>query len=66
MTNNLLYYYIYEPGNAHIIGFCYKNNPFWSEGWSRILSDTKKIGWEWTQAKPYSGNTIGARCLIQW
>ncbi len=62
--NNTLYYY--TIGYTHIIGFCYNNNPGWSEGWSRLLSETKAEGWEWAQAKAYNGNPIGARCLIQW
>lgn len=66
VNKETLYFYRSEKEGKYFMGFCYINTKDNSEGWSRHFESFKTRGFDFKQSKPYSGNPIGQRCILQW
>lgn len=62
VSKDTLYHYIGDGGDgSHFLGFLYADK---FSGWSMYLRDGRS--WQWSQSRPYKGNPIGQRCILQW
>lgn len=65
VNKDTLYFYRGKEGK-YFMGFCWLNTSNRSEGWSKYFNSFKTIGFKFKQNKPYNGNPIGQRCILQW
>ena len=59
------YFYKSEEGR-HFMGFCEFRTASTSRGWGRLFGSFETKGFEFNQKRPYSGNPIGQRYILQW